>query len=210
MEAIVLQGKYVRLEPLEHEHVDRLVAASAVKPEMYRWSLVPQGKEEMTRYVETALAWQRAGTAMAFATVRLEDGEVVGSTRFFDIERWAWPEGHPRHGGKYPDGCEIGYTWLTAAAVRTAVNSEAKLLMLAHAFESWKMLRVCFHTDVRNERSRAALARIGASFEGILRSHRMAADFTPRDSARFSIVASEWPDVKSKLEERMEISARKG
>lgn len=164
----------------------------------------------MTRYVETALGWERAGTALAFATVRLDLGEVVGSTRFFDIERWTWPEGHPRHGGNYPDGCEIGYTWLAPSAVGSAVNSEAKLLMLTHAFETWKMLRVCFHTDVRNERSRAALARIGASFEGILRSHRMAADFTPRDSSRFSIVGSEWPEVKRKLEERMAESARKG
>jgi N-acetyltransferase len=209
MEKVVLQGKHVRLEPLGREHVERLVTAAAVKPELYRWSLVPQGVGEMTRYVETALAWQRAGTATALATVRLADGEVVGSTRFFDVERWAWPEGHPRHGGEYPDGCEIGYTWLTASAVRTAINGEAKLLMLTHAFEHWKMLRVCFHTDVRNERSRAALARIGASFEGILRSHRMAADFTPRNSARFSIVAGEWAQVKEKLEERTAASVPK-
>jgi RimJ/RimL family protein N-acetyltransferase len=124
---------------------------------------------------------------------------VIGSTRFFNLEFWGWPEGHARHGRIAPDVCEIGYTWLTRAAIRTAANTEAKLLMLTHAFETWEVLRVCLHTDVRNERSRAAIERIGGKFEGVLRSHRMAADFIARDSARFSIVAAEWPDVKLRL-----------
>jgi hypothetical protein len=98
-----------------------------------------------------------------------------------------------------PDGCEIGYTWLSSSAIRTASNTEAKLLMLAHAFEVWQVLRVCFQTDVRNQRSRAGLERIGGQFEGILRAHRMAADYTPRDSARYSIVTAEWPTVKQRL-----------
>jgi RimJ/RimL family protein N-acetyltransferase len=98
-----------------------------------------------------------------------------------------------------PDACEIGYTWLTRSAIRTAANTEAKLLMLTHAFEAWQVLRVCLHTDVRNERSRAAIERIGGRFEGILRAHRMAADYIARDSARYSIVASEWPAVKQRL-----------
>jgi RimJ/RimL family protein N-acetyltransferase len=98
---------------------------------------------------------------------------------------------------------EIGYTWLTAPAIRTAANTEAKFLMLAHAFETWKMLRVCLHTDARNERSRAAIERIGGRFEGILYAHRMAADFTPRDSARYSIVAADWPNVKGRLMQRL-------
>jgi RimJ/RimL family protein N-acetyltransferase len=115
------------------------------------------------------------------------------------MERWAWPAGHPSHGRDVPDACEIGYTWLARSAVRTAANTEAKLLMLCHAFEVWQVLRVCFHTDARNERSRAALERIGAQREGILRSHRMAADFIPRDSVRYSIVAAEWPTVKQRL-----------
>jgi N-acetyltransferase len=199
----VLQGKYVRLEPLTREHIDPLVAAAAADPSLYQWSLVPQGSAEMTKYVQTALAWKDAGTAVPFAVVRLADGAVIGSSRFFDIERWAWPAGFPRHGGASPDGCEIGYTWFTRSAIRTAANTETKLLMLAHAFESWQMLRVCFHTDVRNERSRAALTRIGAKSEGILRAHRLAADFTPRDSARFSIVAAEWPEVKHSLLQRL-------
>jgi len=101
--------------------------------------------------------------------------------------------------GIAPDACEIGYTWLTRSAIRTASNTEAKLLMLTYAFEVWHVLRVCFHTDARNQRSRAALERIGAKFEGILRAHRMAADYIPRDSMRFSIVAGEWPRVKKRL-----------
>lgn len=201
---LVLAGKYIRLEPLGEQHIDDLVGASAVDPSLYQWSLVPQGRAAMTKYVETALAWKQAGTAVPFAIIRLADNKVIGSTRFFDIERWAWPEGHARHGRGLPDGCEIGYTWLTSSAIRTPANTEAKMLMLTHAFESRQMLRVCFHTDMRNERSRAALARIGGRFEGTLRSHRMAADFTPRDSARFSIVAAEWPEVKRNLAQRME------
>ena len=136
---------------------------------------------------------------MPFAIVRVADNAVIGSTRFFDIERWSWPTGHPSHGRPEPDGCEIGYTWLTRSAIRTAANTEAKLLMLTHAFETWRVVRVCLHTDVRNERSRAAMERMGGKFEGILRSHRMAADFIPRDSARYSIVAAEWPAVQQRL-----------
>ena len=140
---------------------------------------------------------------MTFATVRKADGVVIGSTRFFLLEYWAWPNGHALHGRTTPDACEIGYTWLTRSALRTAANTEAKLLMLTHAFETWKVLRVCLHTDARNERSRAAIQRIGGQFEGILRSHRMAADFIARDSARFSIVAAEWPEVKQRLLARL-------
>jgi RimJ/RimL family protein N-acetyltransferase len=192
-------GRHVRLEPLDHRHVDGLVAAAAADPSLYQWSLVPQGKVEITRYVDTALAWRDAGSASPLAIVRADDGIVLGSTRFWNLERWAWPEGHPRHGRDAHDACEIGYTWLTRSAVRTPVNTEAKLLMLTRAFETWQVLRVCFHTDVRNERSRSALERIGGKVEGVLRSHRMAADHTARDSVRFSILAAEWPDVKRRL-----------
>jgi N-acetyltransferase len=134
-----------------------------------------------------------------FAILRQDDEIVIGSTRFWNIEHWLWPPGHPLHDRTTPDACEIGYTWLTRSAIRTAANTEAKLLMLTHAFEVWGVLRVCFHTDARNERSRAALLRIGAQFEGILRSHRMAADFIPRDSVRFSILTTDWPSVKERL-----------
>lgn len=198
-EMIDLQGKHVRLEPLELRHADGLAAASGGERELYRWSPVPQGKAEASRYVETALEWRDAGTAVPFAIVRSNDNVVIGSTRFWNLERWAWPEGHPSHGRREPDACEIGYTWFSQSAIRTAANTEAKLLMLTHAFEVWRVLRVCFHTDARNARSRAALERIGAQFEGVLRAHRMAADYIPRDSARFSVIASEWPSVKERL-----------
>jgi RimJ/RimL family protein N-acetyltransferase len=203
MEAVTLPGKYVRLEPLDHSHIDGLVAAAAQDPSLYHWSVVPQDKAAVTRYIDIALAWREAGMALPFATIRIADGAVIGSTRFFDIEGWAWPQDHPRHGHRNPDVCEIGYTWLSQSAIRTAANTEAKLLMLTHAFESWQVLRVCLHTDARNQRSRAAIERIGGRFEGILRAHRMAADNTPRDSARYSIVAAEWTEVNRSLIERL-------
>jgi N-acetyltransferase len=204
LDAPVLSGRTIRLEPLSHAHAGALTAASAGDPELYRWSAVPQGREAVSRYIDTALAWREAGTALAFAHVRIADGALLGSTRFFDMERWAWPAGHPRHGRRDPDVCEIGYTWLTPSAIRTSANTEAKLLMLAHAFEVWDVLRVCLHTDARNKRSQAAIERIGGKFEGVLRTHRMAADFIPRDSFRYSIIAAEWPGAKQKLTELLE------
>ncbi len=199
MESLTLSGKHIRLEPLSRSHVDGLAAAAAFDSSLYQWSPVPQGKIEAAQYVDTALAWKDAGTAVPFAIVRKDDDVILGSTRFWNLERWSWPSGHPSHGRGVPDACEIGYTWLTRSAIRTVANTEAKLLMLTHAFEVWQVLRVCFHTDARNQRSRAALERIGGQFEGILRAHRMAADYIPRDSVRYSIVASEWPAVKERL-----------
>jgi N-acetyltransferase len=199
MESFVLQGQHVRLEPLEHRHIDGLVAAAETDAELYRWSPVPQSKEQAAKYVETALAWQEAGTAVPFAIVRREDDAVIGSTRFWNIEYWAWPPSHPSHGRDMPDACEIGYTWLARSATRTGANTESKLLMLRYAFETWKVLRVCFHADARNLRSQAALERTGAQREGVLRAHRMAADFIPRDSVRYSLIASEWPAVSDRL-----------
>ena len=196
----VLQGRLVRLEPLERHHIDGLAAASAGDPSLYRWSPIPQGVQAAAAYVDTALSWRDAGKAVPFAIVRASDGVIIGSSRFFDLERWAWPSGQR----PMPDVCEIGYTWLARSAIRSGANTEAKLLMLTHAFETWQVIRVCFHTDVRNERSRAALARIGGQFEGILRGHRLASDFIPRDSVRFSILASEWPATKQRLEQLLQ------
>ena len=199
IESPILTGTHIRLEPLDYHHADGLLAASAIDPSLYRWTLVPHSKLEAVRYIDTALAWRDQGTAVPFAIVRAEDGVVLGSTRFWNIERWDWPPEHPRHGRQPPDVCEIGYTWLSRSAIRTAANTEAKLLALTHAFETWQVLRVSFHTDARNDRSAAALERIGGRFEGILRAHRMAVDFTIRDSKRFSIVASEWTAAKLRL-----------
>ncbi|MFZ1939959.1 MAG: GNAT family protein [Terracidiphilus sp.] len=200
----VFTGTCIRLEPLSRAHADALIAASDGDPTLYQWSAVPAGRDAVLRYIDTALVWREAGTGLAFVHVRLSDGAVLGSTRFFDMERWAWPAGHSRHGRRDPDVCEIGYTWLTPTAIRTAANTEAKLLMLTHAFEVWDVLRVCLHTDARNQRSQAAIERIGGKFEGVLRAHRMAADCTPRDSFRYSIIAAEWPAAKQKLTDRLQ------
>ncbi len=199
LEDFLLEGRYIRLEPLAHRHADGLVVAASADPLLYRWSPVPQGEVETARYIDTALSWKKAGSAVPFAIVRMEDDVIIGSTRFWNLEYWPWPKDHPSHGRSTPDVCEIGYTWFTRSAIRTAANTEAKLLMLTQAFEVWQVLRVCLHTDVRNERSRAAIERIGGKLEGILRAHRLAADYTPRDSARYSLVAVEWPMVKQRL-----------
>jgi N-acetyltransferase len=200
MELFSLQGRHVRLEPLELHHIEALTAASAVDPSLYQWSAVPVSAAATQAYVESALAGRAAGTAVPFAVLRLADGAVIGSSRFFDIEYWPWPASHANAQRGLPDGCEIGYTWYTKSAIRTAANTEGKLLMLTHAFETWRIARVCLHTDERNARSRAAMERIGCKFEGILRSHRLAVDLVPRNSARFSIVAAEWPEVKAGLQ----------
>jgi N-acetyltransferase len=199
----LLEGRFVRLEPLSHAHAEGLVAAAVADPALYRWTHAPQEADAAARYIDAALQLRDAGKAAPFATVRVADGAVIGSTRFFDLESWVWPAGHERYGRTHADVGEIGYTWLAAGAIRTCANTEAKLLMLTHAFEVWGMVRICLHTDERNERSRAAMERIGAKFEGILRAHRMATDFIPRNSARYSIVAGDWPGVKRRLIERL-------
>lgn len=203
LEPFVLEGRHVRLEPLELRHVPELVAAAAVDPELYGWTTVPQSESAMRRYVDTALAAQETDAVVPFATLSTATGAVIGSTRFFDMEWWPWPAGHAENGRTTPDVCEIGYTWLTRDAMRTAANTEAKLMMLRYAFEVWHVHRVCLHTDERNAQSRAAIERIGGRFEGILRAHRMASDFIPRNSARYSILAAEWPEVQEKLEAKL-------
>ena len=199
-----LNGRFIRLEPLDLRHVAGLVSAAAADMDLYRWSPVPQGLKEAELYIQTASALREAGSGLAFAIVNISDGNVIGSTRFFNIERWLWAEESPRYGRIFPDACEIGYSWLTSSELRTAANTEAKLLLLQMAFEKWQVFRVCFHSDVRNTRSRAAIERIGGKMEGILRAHRLAVDQIPRDSARFSILLSEWPDVKQRLEKLLD------
>lgn len=198
-----MKGRLVRLDPLGFEHVEALAAAAADRG-AFELANVPEGVDGFRAYVETALAWQDAGTAVPYAIVRLADDAVVGSTRFFDLERWSWAEDSPRRGRSTPDACEIGYSWLAPSARRTGANTEAKLLLLSHAFEEWDVLRVSLHADARNERSRAAIERLGATSEGVLRAHRLASDrWRARDSARYTILAGEWPDVKQRLESRL-------
>jgi RimJ/RimL family protein N-acetyltransferase len=196
-----LTGQHVRLEPLGQRHAAGLAQASAGAADLYRMTTVPTSEAEAARYVALAEAARTAGTAAPFAVIRLADEMVIGSTRLWDLQWWPWPEGHPRHRHAGPDTCEIGHTWLATSAIRTGANTEMKRLMLTFAFETWDVESVCFHTDARNERSSGALRRIGAQFEGILRSHRLAADARPRDSARYSITAGEWPGVRAHLEE---------
>jgi RimJ/RimL family protein N-acetyltransferase len=191
-----LEGDHVRLEPLGLHHVPGLLKAAAQDPALYQWVLVPQDEVAMRRHVQAALAARAKGIAVPFAVVRLADETVIGSTRFHQLDYWPRPEPHD-----VPDTCEIGYTWLAAEALRTGANTEMKRLMLTHAFEAWRVRSVCLHTDVRNQRSRHAIQRIGGTFEGVLRAHRLAVDQSPRDSARFSITAAEWPAVRRHLED---------
>jgi RimJ/RimL family protein N-acetyltransferase len=138
-------------------------------------------------------------------TTRTTDGRVVGSTRFLDLDDWS-PDrrvgGPPLGATGTPFTAEIGATWLAASVQRTAVNTEAKLLMLGHAFDTWGTERITFKTDARNARSRAAIERLGAQFEGIRRAHVRASDGGIRDTAYYSIVRAEWPDVRKGLEAR--------
>ena len=160
-EPVTLEGRFVRLEPLTMAHVAGLLAAAAGPQETYGFTLVPQGLAETRAYVEAALGEQEARRALPFAIVDRATGQVVGSTRFFNIECWPWPAGNVNQRGvERPDVVEIGWTWLAARAQRTPINSEAKLLMLAHAFDRWRVHRVSLMTDARNLRSREAIMRL--------------------------------------------------
>ncbi|WP_297859987.1 GNAT family N-acetyltransferase [Meiothermus sp.] len=196
---ITLEGRLVRLEPLTMEHLPSLVKLAEL--EDYPHTHVPKNIEAMQRYILTALTDQAQGRALPFATADRRENRVVGSTRFMEFEYWPWPEHSPHYGRGLPDAVEIGHTWLAPQAQRTGLNTEAKLLMLAHAFEVFQVRRVTLKTDARNLRSRQAIARLGAHLDGVLRAHRPAADGGIRDSAVFSILAGEWPAVKARLED---------
>ena len=202
--AVTLEGRHVRLEPLGLTHAPALTAAAIGPRESYGFTLVPADLASMRAYVESALADQAAGRALPFATVSRASGQVVGCTRFGNIEFWPWPAGNAhQRGAEQPDVVEIGWTWLAAAAQRTPLNTEAKLLMLTHAFETWRVHAVKLNTDARNARSRAAIERIGARFDGVLRAHRPASDGGIRDTAAFSLLEKEWPAAKARLLARL-------
>jgi N-acetyltransferase len=208
LEPFTLEGAYVRLEPLTESHVPGLVAAAAEDRSNYQWTYVPDGTAHTLAHVRDALAHVAHGDQVAFATVRRgqgpdEEDRVVGSTRFCLVSFWDWPPGARHQRSGVPDVVDIGYTFLAASAQRTPVNTEAKLLMMTHAFEVWEVHRVALQTDVRNKRSWAAIERIGGKLDGILRGDRPGADDTVRTSARFSIVAEEWPEVKERLQARL-------
>jgi len=191
IEPVTLEGARVRLEPLALERHEAGLRAIAMDPELWRWTVSRiESAEDLRRYLEEALAERAAGRAVPFATIERAGGRIVGSTRFGAIA----PE-HLR--------VEIGWTWIGRPWQRTAINTEAKYLMLRHAFETWGCRRVEFKTDVLNERSRRALLRVGAREEGVFRRHMIAAGGRARDTVYFSVLDDEWPGVKARLEEMM-------
>ena len=206
VERVVLAGEVVTLRPMTIDDVGALVAAASEDRATYAFTPVPDGVDAMREYVEGVLADERAGWALPFVTTLTVDGRIVGSTRFLDLDDWG-PDrrvgGPPLGASGTPFTAEIGATWLAASVQRTAVNTEAKLLMLAHAFDTWGAERITFKTDARNARSRAAIERLGAQFEGIRRAHVRASDGGIRDTAYYSIVRAEWPDVRKGLEARL-------
>lgn len=190
MNPVTLEGRFVRLEPLTLAHLPAL-ADVGLDPAIWRWmTVVVERAGDLRRWIETALEEQARGLALPFATIERSSGRAIGSTRFGS------PSATHRR-------VEIGWTWVAPPWQRTAANTEAKLLMLRHAFETLGCVRVEFKTDALNERSRAALRRIGAVEEGTLRSHMITESGRVRDSVYFSILAGEWPDVRAALERRL-------
>ena len=189
---ITLEGKAVKLVPLKREHAPLLWEAMKDHAEdIFRWIPYPMRTEEdSSKFIDNVLAEHQRGLSVPFATIDRSSGKIAGSTRFMAIDV---PNRH----------VEIGSTWIAPAWQRTAVNTEAKYLMLRHAFETWKCMRVEFKTDSMNEKSRTAILRLGAKEEGTFRNHMVTWNGRIRHSIYFSIIDSEWPDVKRGLEARM-------
>jgi N-acetyltransferase len=186
VERVVLEGEFVRLEPLRTEHSENLYEVG-LDESLWLWTAnVVASKEDLRRYVETALDEQRRGVSLPFVTIEKSSNKIVGSTRFGNID--------PKN-----RRAEIGWTWINPKWQRTAINTEAKLLMLNHAFEVWKCIRVELKTDVLNEKSRRAILRLGAKEEGILRQHMITETGRFRDTVYYSILDSEWDNIKENL-----------
>jgi N-acetyltransferase len=191
---VVLEGRWVRLEPLTLAHVPEL-ARVAFDDGIWKWTVEQvESVADLETYVQRALGQQNDGVALPFATVERDSGRAIGSTRFAQFERE-----HSR--------IEIGWTWIGREWQRTAINTEAKLLMLTHAFDTLGMRRVELKTDVLNERSRRAIARLGAVEEGVLRQHVVTRSGRVRDTVYYSILASEWPTVRGGLEAKLATGA---
>ncbi|HWV10347.1 MAG TPA: GNAT family protein [Pseudomonas sp.] len=185
-----LTGSLVELQPLQASHAAALLQAAA-DGELWNmtFTIIPDART-VDAYIATALRGREAGTMMPFVIVRRDTGQVIGSTRFWKLDM-------------ANRKVEIGHTWLSASAQRTGFNTEAKYLLLSHAFDTLNMVRVQFTTDELNEKSRAAILRIGATQEGIVRHERIMPDGRKRNSVRFSIIDPEWPEVKTLLQEKM-------
>lgn len=200
-EPFTLTGVHVQLEPLAMRHSEPLQVAADRDRSTYGYTLVPADLAAMRVYIDGLLQDAERDLVVPFAQVRLSDQTPVGCTRFMNVI-W-WPERHT------PAEVEIGGTWLAADAQRSPINTEAKLLLLTHAFDVWNVFRVALCTDASNQRSRDAIERIGATFEGVLRRHRPSTGHlgTPgeaRDSAMFSITDYEWPAVREQLRRRLD------
>ncbi len=197
--SVTLTGRIVTLTPLSLDDVPGLVAAASENRSTFHWTHVPDTVEGMARIVRSLLADEEVRTAVAFTTRRREDGEIVGMTRFL-LLRWWWQR-------DFPDAAEIGGTFLSASTQRTAFNTEAKLLMLRHAFDVWGVQRLDLKTDERNTRARHAIERIGARFDGVLRNWQMSQvpgeGDQARSSAMYSILPDEWPTVRNGLQQRL-------
>jgi N-acetyltransferase len=195
IDAPILQGSLVRLEPLRQSHAPDLALAAEEDRSAYAYTVVPRGSET-AEYVATQMA---SDGMTPFAQIRLSDGAAVGCTSFFNPRTWP--------GREELIAIEIGWTWLAASAQRTGINAEAKLLLLTYAFETLKVARADLKTDARNQRSRQAIEHLGARFEGVLRnwspSRVPGEEGGLRDSAIFSVTAAEWPTVKSSLAKRV-------
>jgi RimJ/RimL family protein N-acetyltransferase len=188
--ALTLEGRHVRLEPLTRAHRADL-ARIAFEPDLWRWTLTRlHTPEDLDAYLDTALAWREAGTAIPFATIERSSGRAIGCTRFANIDR-------------QNRRLEIGWSWLGLEYHRKAFNTEAKLLLLAHAFERMGQIRVEFRVVDSNARSRTAVARLGARQEGILRHHQIAPDGRLLDWVYYSILREEWPAVRAGLEAKL-------
>jgi RimJ/RimL family protein N-acetyltransferase len=199
LEVPTLVGERVRLEPLTPAHVDGLAAAAAEDRATYDWTAVPDGEDAARAWVDELLAERDAGAWIPFVQVSVAEDRPVGMTNFLEIRTLP--------GASAPFAVEIGGTWLAASAQRTGINVEAKLLLLTFAFEHWQVARVDLKTDARNQRSRDAILAIGATFEGVLRrahpSRAIGEAGQLRDTAMFSIVADEWPQVRERLTDRL-------
>lgn len=200
----MLTGQFVQLEPLTVEHVNEIAAAVGEDRSAYAWAPVPRDYNDAAATVATRLQQGDSGLWVPFVQRRLADGAVVGMTNFLSIERWNGPDANPT-------SVEIGGTWLNPSAQRSPINSEAKLLLLTHAFEVWHVVRVQIKTDARNQRSRDAIARLGAEFEGVLRNFQPGngdrGEGAPRNTAMFSVIADEWPTVRHRLRSGLGLSA---
>ena len=190
LDPVTLEGTHVRLEPLSPDHLPGLLEVG-LEPSLWTWTVTRvRSADDFRRYVETAIAERKQGTALPFATVWKKSGRPIGSTRYGNIAAE-----HQR--------LEIGWTWIAPDWQRTAANTEVKLLMLGHAFETLHMRRVEFKTSSLNQRSREALGHIGAVEEGTLRQHTVNEDGTIRDTVYYSILSTEWPNVKNRLLNRL-------